>query len=241
MGLHYFKHLLKKNAIIYDFFLFQYSRYLKFRYKKTTHIRDLGKGKIKKEIIGNNNKIEIGDKSYVRNLKILIHGQNNLIRIGERCKFVPECSIWIKGSNCKIIIGDGTTFMYHNHLNATEDNSTIFIGNDCMFANTIIIRTSDDHPIIDIETGKRINLPQDIFIGNHVWVAPHVKIMKGAYIASNCIIGSDTTISKKFDKENCLIIGRHARIVKENVSWLRYLSDYEQKTDHSHFSSPPGS
>lgn len=107
------------------------------------------------------------------------------------------------------------------HINAQEDGTSIIIGEDCMFSNNIIVRTSDSHPILDITTGERLNKADNIQIGNHVWVAPNTKIMKGSKIADGCIIGSDTTVSKEFNRPNCLIVGRPPKIIKDNVTWNR--------------------
>lgn len=90
-----------------------------------------------------------------------------------------------------------------------------------MFSNTIVVRTSDSHPIYEEKTDTRLNPPQNVSIGNHVWIAPNVKIMKGANILNGVIIGSDTTINAGTIKENTLAVGRPARVVKENVRWTR--------------------
>ncbi len=126
----------------------------------------------------------------------------------------------MEGNNIKIILGDNSTITRDVDFCAQEDNTEIKIGKDCMISNTIIFRTSDSHPIYSLESKERINNPKNIVIGNHVWIAPNVKIMKGATIGDNCIIGSDTSISKEFGN-NMLICGRPASVKKRNVLWTR--------------------
>lgn len=189
-------------------------------YFNTIKIKKRGCAKIRKDILGKNNSLDIGENSFLRGINIMIHGNNNQISIGSNCYFGPDVSLRIEGDNCKIIIGSQTTVTRLLEINVQESNHKIIIGEDCMFSNRIIVRTSDSHPIINIETKKRINPAADVVIGSHVWIAPNTKIMKGANIGSGCIIGSDTTINKKYP-ENCLIIGRPSRIVKEKVSWTR--------------------
>lgn len=109
------------------------------------------------------------------------------------------------------------------HICAQEDNSTIHIGKDCMLSNNIIIRTSDSHPIYDKLTGSRINFSKNVFIGNHVWIAPNSKILKGANIGDGCIVSSNTMVSKSIN-DNCLVVGMPSKVIKENISWNRNFS-----------------
>lgn len=89
-----------------------------------------------------------------------------------------------------------------------------------MFSNKIIIRTSDSHPIYDIESNKRINPAKNIHIGNHVWIAPQSTIMKGVNIGDGAIIGSHTLVTKDVNN-NSLVVGYPAREVKSKINWTR--------------------
>lgn len=188
---------------------------------RKTKLVNYGYGRLNKDIIGIGNKIFISENTHFSNLKIRIRGENNVLEIGENCAFGPDCSIWMEGNNISINIGKECTFTTRCHINAQENGSKITIGDDCMFSNHIIVRTSDSHPIYDLTTNERINMPRPIIIGNHVWIAPNTKIMKGSNIANGCIIGSDSTITKTFETNNSLIVGRPAKIVKQNVYWTR--------------------
>lgn len=190
------------------------------KYNKITVGREF-RGKISRDIIGKNNIVIIGEKCHLENLKIHIRGTGNVIEIGSNVYFGPGNSIWAEGSNNKISIGERCTFTQHNHINAQENNTHITISKDCMISNNVIIRTSDSHPIYDKNTHERLNPAQNIEIGEHVWIAPNVKIMKGTKIASGCIIGSDTTVNKIFDTPNSLIIGRPAKILRTEIEWSR--------------------
>lgn len=188
---------------------------------RKTKIENHSKGKLIKDILGNGNTIVISSGTSLTRLKVRIRGNNNHLEIGKNCTFGKECSIWLEGDNINVSIGQGSTFVWKCHINAQENGSKISIGESCMFSNHIIVRTSDSHPIFDLSTGERINLPKPIVIGDYVWIAPNSKIMKGAVIANGCIIGSDTTVSKEFSVENSLIVGRPAKVVRNNVRWTR--------------------
>lgn len=210
--------LLKKNFTIRRIIILLTQ--IKFSHFNKVSIENHGIISIKKYIDGKNNKIVVGKKTILNNTKIRIVGNNNRIIFGENVVVGPKCSFWMEGNNITIQIGNGTTFTHTVHFCAQEDNISILVGEDCMFANTIIVRTSDSHPIYDLKTRQRINPAKDVIIGNHVWIAPNTKIMKGANIGNNSIIGSNTMVTKSLPS-NCLAVGSPAKIVKTSINWTR--------------------
>jgi acetyltransferase-like isoleucine patch superfamily enzyme len=179
-----------------------------------------GCARLRKDCSGKNNTIEIKEGAYLAKPTIRIRGNNNKIVFGKNVTVGPQCSFWMEGSNNTIIIGDNTTFTCKVHFNAQEHNTDIIVGEDCMFSNTIIVRTSDSHPIYDMKSNSRINPAKSISIGDHVWIAPNTKIMKGAIIGDGSIIGSDSMVTKTIPS-NCLAVGHPAKVVKENIKWTR--------------------
>lgn len=213
------KDFFKRLKLVYRPYLFFRGKWKNYCYLKRTQFHLGGKYKFKKDIIGYDNKIIIGKNCHIKKSILLIRGNNNELTIGDNCSIGKDCSFWFIGNNSKIIIGNNTSFTLGVHLNVGEDNRKIMVGNNCMIANTIVIRTSDDHTIYDLETSQRLNPANDVIIADHVWIAPNTKIMKGAEIPFGCIIGSDSTISKKFEEPNCLIVGRPGKIIRHNIGW----------------------
>lgn len=117
----------------------------------------------------------------------------------------------IKGKHNQIVIED---FSRLNNccIYIRGDNNKIIIGKKCSLNNVEFY--------IDLEN-NRINPSQDIKIGNHVWVGTKVTCLKNTEIADNCIIGATSTLCGKYLKPNCVIGGVPAKILKENVNWLR--------------------
>jgi acetyltransferase-like isoleucine patch superfamily enzyme len=120
-----------------------------------------------------------------------------------------------------IEIKSNCTFEKDVHIAATEPNSVITIGADCMFAYDIDVRTGDSHSILDAQTGKRINYAKNVIIGDHVWVASHCSILKGAELKKNSIVATRSVVTKAFDKEGIVVAGSPAVVVKENITWSR--------------------
>lgn len=172
----------------------------------------------KVEIIGNNNKIVIGPNSLIKDTFIYIKGNDILLKIGNYVS-IKGGELWLEDNNTMIKIGNKTT-IEKAHIAVTESDSKIIIGEDCMLAKEIEIRTGDSHSIID-NAGKRINFAKSVEIGNHVWIGNAVKILKGVKIADNCIIGTGSIVTSEINKQNTMIVGVPAKIVKENINWTR--------------------
>lgn len=98
----------------------------------------------------------------------------------------------------------------------------ITLGENVLLGWNVNIRDSDGHSIIilDSEDNKKFKSEDHkVSIGNHVWVASNVDILKGVKIPTNCVIGYNSCVTKKFTQENCILAGYPAKVVKENIDW----------------------
>ena len=112
-----------------------------------------------------------------------------------------------------------------------EANKKISIGKDCMFATNVLIRTTDSHTIIDQKTKEVINYAQDITIGDNVWLAYGVTVLKGANIASGSIVGAESVVTKSCDEPNAIYAGVPAKKIRSNIKWYRdTVEEYLEKT-----------
>lgn len=198
MILNYFLNLLPWKC-------FHVNKSCKMRYCVGRHIK--GKG----------NNITIGDSSLDR-VHFFIHGNNNTITIGDKCK-LNGTEFWISGDNNVIYIESETT-IGHNCQFATLEGTSIKIGKDCMFSHDIRVRTSDSHSILDANTMKRINPAKNIVIGNHCWIGMYVIVLKGTYLGDNTIAASRSIVNKQFGS-GVLVGGSPAKVLKENLTWDR--------------------
>ena len=173
---------------------------------------------VKYDIAGDNNSIEIMQGSVLSDMMIFIRGDNHKLKIGENCEYKGG-SVWFEDHHCRIEIGQNTS-IESAHLAVTEPNKSISIGKDCMFSGGIEFRTGDSHSIIDFETKKRINMAQNIEVGNHVWIGSHSIILKGVNIGNNSIIGTNSVVTKDVPSHS-IAAGIPASVIKNNVDWAR--------------------
>lgn len=171
------------------------------------------------KIIGPNNKIVIGQSASLKNCTIYMCGKNCRLTIGGGSTIVKNTTFYLEDDECSIVVGKDFT-MEGGHIAATEGKQ-ITIGDDCMFSSDIEIRNGDSHVILDTTSCKRINLAQDVSIGDHVWLTAHVRVMKGSRIASHSVVGNSSLVVGDLSAEYALYGGTPVRKLKDNITWER--------------------
>jgi acetyltransferase-like isoleucine patch superfamily enzyme len=174
--------------------------------------------KVEFEIDGSNNTLVIERGATISNTKIFIRGSHHTLTIGENC-WINGGLLWLEDYECQISIGKGTS-IHGAHIAATELGSTIKIGEDCMLSSDIQIRSGDSHSIVDLCSNQISNYAENVNIGDHVWIAARVQILKGVSVGSGSIIGAGAVVTKSIP-ENSLAVGVPANVKKSNVSWIR--------------------
>ena len=200
------------------------------------------------------NGIDITNKYTNRcNVKFTSDNTNSIIKIVEP-KYINQITIKC-GYNTSIFIDTGLTIHGNLTINATarytkiyigknfscgildisyvdEENLSLNIGSDCLFGWPVNIRSSDGHTIYDLNTKEAINIPHGITIGNHVWCARDVTLLKHTYIADDCVVGMKSIVTKQFKEKNCVIAGIPAKIIKKNINWSKYNTQEYYKHDY---------
>lgn len=185
-------------------------------------------------------KTKIGG-AFLRRVKIKVQGHNSQVTISPKV-MMNNSIISVVGNNCKVLIEGGGTNIHYCNIEVRGDNSEvsikkgftseqvflkacegrkIVIGEDCMFSAGIYISTSDFHSIIDVNSGERLNPAKNVIIGNHVWLAHGVSVLKGAVIADHVVVGKSSTVVGKLDQPYSIYVGIPAKKVKDGVTWKR--------------------
>ena len=190
-------------------------------------VTDLGKGNvisIDPEVMenssariilkGDGNLLRIEARCVLKSASIVLGGNCSLV-LGERSR-LASIDIYCADS-CEIIIGKGVACTWSSRIYAHEP-SRITIGDRCLIASDVSIMSSDMHTIYDVASGERINQAQDINIGEHVWLASSVKVMKGVRIGDNSVIGAASVVTSDVPS-NCVAVGVPAKVVKRGTNW----------------------
>ena len=167
------------------------------------------------QVSGDNNTIVFENGSVILNAKIKVNGNNCMIVL-HKGAYLLGTEIYCEDDNLKLEIGHDT-YISASHLAITEGR-TLSIGNNCMLADHIQIRTGDSHSIVSKDNGKRINPANNVRIGNHCWIGEGAKIMKGVQLEDDTIVSTGAIVTKSFPGST-LVGGVPARVIKENVTW----------------------
>ena len=166
-------------------------------------------------IEGDHNHLMIGPGARLTGL-IEIRNHHSSIRIGADC--VINGQFRCRADHSHLSIGEATTIMMATVT--LHEAGRISFGRDCMLSGDIQMDVSDIHSIIDVASGARINPPQDIEIGTHVWLGQGVRVLKGVRIGDNSIIGSRALVAGDIPAGS-IAVGVPARVVRGGVTWDR--------------------
>ncbi len=123
--------------------------------------------------------------SFMRFPKNIKLADNIVIKEGSR---ICSCN-----TDAKISIGQNTTIGYHNFIFCSNH---ISIGSDCLIAPFVYIvdsnHTTDRNKLIN----QQANTTAPITIGDDVWIASNVTILKGVTIGQGAIIAANSVVNK---------------------------------------------
>lgn len=181
----------------------------------------------------------------IKRLKVKFWGENSLLEIHEPFNIIEDVYIScgdndkviinafnnhkrtrvLMGNNNQLIIGKNTTTENLTIHQINSNNTKVEIGEDCMIAYRVSIKTSDMHTIYDPQTRKSLNSAKNVKLGNHVWIAADTTILKGVSIPNNCMVGACSLVNKEFTEEHCIIAGSPAKVIKKGINWDRRGAD----------------
>ena len=149
------------------------------------------------------------------NISIFVATNGARVKIGRNCRLVASLRLW---RDSRIEIGDFVTI---NNARLVADKSEIVIGRDCMFSDEILIQSSDQHGLLDLESGDFINSGhRHIHIGEHVWVGRGSKVMPDVTVGAGSVLGTGCIVTK--DVPACsFAVGVPAQVVRRRSSWTR--------------------
>ncbi|HTA27038.1 MAG TPA: acyltransferase [Bacteroidia bacterium] len=138
---------------------------------------------------------------------------NSTLEIHGNVSLYP--GVLIYAINAHIIIRNNTKINGNVEIISLKK---IDIGEDCLFAEGIIVRDNDGHKFGSAGSISDELENKEIKIGNHCWIGQRAMILKGVTLDTNVIVGAGAVVAGSF-QSNVAVAGIPAKIIKENVSW----------------------
>jgi acetyltransferase-like isoleucine patch superfamily enzyme len=133
----------------------------------------------------------IGKHVYLeKNIEFLRFPRN--ISIGNDVIIKSGSKICSCNRDALISIGDNTTIGYYTFI---FSSNRIDIGADCLIAPFVYIVDSDHQAKKSQKINKQPNISAPISIGNDVWIASNVTILKGVNIGDGAIIAANSVVN----------------------------------------------
>ncbi len=134
----------------------------------------------------------IGQGTYLEhNVQFLRFPIN--IAVGKEVVVKEGAKICSCNKNAVIKIGDRTTVGYNTLIFAS---SGITIGNDCLIAPFVYLVDSDHQTDRGKPINQQSNTSEPIIIGNDVWIASNVTVLKGVTIGDGAVIATNSVVNK---------------------------------------------
>ena len=170
-------------------------------------------------INGDNNTVKIHlPLEEAANSFIEIDNNGAYVEVGEKVTIINMYIRCCFSENQKCIIGKET--ILRGGAIVLDECTSCYIGEYCRLSGGLEVRGADGHTILDKDSKEILNRPKNaIKIGDHCWFGLGVRVQKGAIVPNGTIVGAMSIITKQFEKENTILVGAPAKVVKENVIW----------------------
>lgn len=122
------------------------------------------------------------------------------------------------GENISIGGGCQICTVSENSESHIISSKKVIIGNRTIISWDTQIMDTDFHNIYN-KKSELLNADASIVIGEHVWIASKVSILKGSIIYDDIIISSGSIINGILKESNAIYTGLPIRKIKENVYW----------------------
>jgi acetyltransferase-like isoleucine patch superfamily enzyme len=124
---------------------------------------------------------------------------------------------------CKIVVGKEALLEFGDMFRISSNSSIlcfkkIVFGKNCRLSWDVQVMDTDFHKIKTL-TGELLNPPKEIIIGDHVWIGSKALIKKGSRISDDCIVASNSVVTKIMEGSHQIIAGMPAKVVRTGVTW----------------------
>jgi acetyltransferase-like isoleucine patch superfamily enzyme len=146
-------------------------------------------------------------------------GKDAVLRLGRWSWIGHGTKIRVHEGVCEIgaktVMGQECTISAFQHVS---------IGRECVIADRVML-IDFDHGVTEVERPIRAQgiYKRDVRVGSNNWIGYGACILRGATVGDNCVIGSNTVVTKDV-KSNSVVAGAPAKLLRmrETPKTLRW-------------------
>jgi hypothetical protein len=175
---------------------------------------------------GSANEYAFGNSQPTETLEIRIR------TIGSACRVVMPrlpseilriSDIFLREDNETVFWGSNSSAVSLSIEMAGQDTS-LMVGDDCMFSSGIWLRNFDMHTIFDLATDETLNRPRPLIkIDRHVWFGADASLL-GANVGYGSIVAARALVTSDVPPIS-LVGGVPARILRTGIGWTRHIGE----------------
>ncbi len=151
------------------------------------------------------------------NAGIQIAGRGNIAMMGATTLWGGRLFVSFSGNDNLFFLGDrcAVNGVACNHKG---NGSSIIIGDECLFSADVMIRTHDEHGIVDMQSGAWLNPPKSVLLEPHVWVGMGATIRQGVRVGFGSIVGEQAVVTRDVPRYSA-VAGVPARVIRSGIGW----------------------
>lgn len=132
------------------------------------------------------------------------------------------------GENSDVKVGDDTTA---GNVTINAKHGRITIGQDCMISGQVQMEAAKHHSVVDLsgDTPRIETDPQEMRLGDHVWVGHSATLLGNSTIGDGAIIGHSAVVAGTIPS-NSIAVGNPARVIRKDATWTRFPTSLDAKT-----------
>ena len=121
----------------------------------------------------------------------LFSGGNVVFGLGDSkwCRFRGQVEVRDKAS---IVLGRGIS---SNDVHINASGQSVLIGDDCMIAAGVKIRTHSGHAFLDLDTGELSTKSNSLVVEPHVWLGENAKLFMCSRVGSCSIVAYGSLVT----------------------------------------------
>jgi acetyltransferase-like isoleucine patch superfamily enzyme len=127
-------------------------------------------------------------------------GPNATLRIGRWAWVGHGCKLRVHEGEvsigAKTVIGQECTISAYQH---------VAIGRECIIADRVML-IDFDHGVTEVDRPIRLQgiYKRDVNVGHNVWIGYGACILRGVTVGDNCVIGTNSVVTRSFDPDTVL-------------------------------------